>query len=76
MTAKRNANAFEPDGTRGELVRLVRQIQALKIELDGLRQRPGAGRRLQARERMLDQLRRRLANVARRTATDDLGNAA
>ncbi len=76
MTAKRNANAFEPDGTRGELVRLVRQIQALKIELDGLRKRPGAGRRLQAKERTLEQLRRRLANVARRTATDDLGNAA
>jgi regulator of replication initiation timing len=56
MSTARPVNSFEPNGTRRELVQLVRRIQALTLELE--------------------ELRRRLATVARRTATDDLGNAA
>jgi hypothetical protein len=61
-------------GERQELVRLVRRIQALTLELHELRRRDAPG--LDAKERTLDQLRWRLANVARRAATDDLDAAA
>jgi hypothetical protein len=62
-------------GERQELVRLVRRIQALTLELHELR-RDGGAPELDAKERTLDQLRWRLATVARRTATDDLDAAA
>jgi hypothetical protein len=59
-----------------ELVRLVRRIQDLTLELAELRQQPGANLELEAKERTLEELRWRLANVARRTATKDLDTAA
>jgi hypothetical protein len=61
---------------RRELVRLVRRIQALTLELHDLRQGDGAHAELQTKERTLEQLRWRLATVARRSATDDLSAAA
>jgi hypothetical protein len=76
MPTSRNPNQFEPHGTRRELVGLIRRIQALTFELAELRQHEGATTELRAKERTLDQLRWRLASVARRTAADDLGAAA
>jgi hypothetical protein len=76
MPNRRNLNQFEPRGTRRELVGLIRRIQALTLELAELREHGGATPELRAKERTLDQLRWRLASVARRTATDDLGGAA
>jgi hypothetical protein len=58
-----------PRGHRHELVRLVRRIQALTLEIYELRQREGRTPELQAKERRLEQLRWRLAAVARRAAT-------
>jgi hypothetical protein len=76
MHTTRNLNQFEPRGTRRELVALIRRIQALTLELAELRQHGGSTPELRAKERALDQLRWRLASVARRTAADDLGAAA
>jgi hypothetical protein len=66
----------DPPGSRGELVRLVRRIQALTLEVQELRSGEAATPELQAKEKMLEQLRWRLAVVARRSALDDLGAAA
>jgi hypothetical protein len=66
----------EPRGKRRELVRLVRRIQALTLELHELRQREAGTPELYAKERTLEQLRWRLASLARRAATGDLGAAA
>jgi len=66
----RNVSTLEPRGERRELVRIVRQIQALTAELDELRRHAAADPQVQARERTLEQLRWRLAAVARRIATD------
>jgi hypothetical protein len=66
----------EPNGERGELVRLVRRIQTLTVELDDVGRHTTASPEVQAKERTLEQLRWRLAAVARRTATESLGNAA
>jgi hypothetical protein len=76
MATSRNLNQFEPRGTRRELVGLIRRIQALTLELAELRQHGGTTPELKAKERELDQLRWRLASVARRSAVDDLGAAA
>jgi hypothetical protein len=54
----------EPRGKRRELVRLVRRIQALTLELHELRQREAGTPELYAKERTLEQLRWRLAAVA------------
>ena len=70
------ANPFEPRGERRELLRLIREIQARKLELDALRRRAGSGAALQEKERTLDQLRWRLAVVARHAASNDVGAAA
>ena len=53
-----------------ELLGLIREIQELRLELDRLRQIEGDGAQVQTKERTLDQLRWRLAVVARRAATD------
>lgn len=53
-----------------ELLGLIREIQELRLELDRLRQLEGDGAQVQTKERTLDQLRWRLAVVARRAATD------
>ena len=73
MSNDRNVSTLEP---RDELGWLVRWIQTLTAELDELRPHAAANPEVQARERTLEQLRWRLAAVARRTATDSLGNAA
>ena len=65
-----------PGSERSELVRLVRRIQALTIELHETRRLDLARADVEAKERLLEQLRWRLAAVARRAATDELGNAA
>jgi hypothetical protein len=65
----------EPKRGRPELARLVRRIKALTFELRELRRaesQPG----FHAKERELEHLRWRFAAVARRAATDELGNAA
>jgi hypothetical protein len=67
---------FESSGARRELIRLIRRIQALTIELEKLRRAAGTASEVEAKERTRDQLHWRLAMVARRTATDYLGNAA
>jgi hypothetical protein len=73
----RNVSPYEPRAReRGEAVRLVRRIQALFLELDELRRREDGTPELRAKERTLEQHRWRLAAVARRTATESLGNAA
>jgi hypothetical protein len=62
-------------GTANELLGLIREIQELRLELERLRRLEGNGAQLQAKERTLDQLRWRLAVLARRAA-NDLGAAA
>ncbi len=76
MPTSRSVNRSEPRGERGELLRLIRRIQALTLELNTLRQLDGADPELQVRERALEQLRWRLAVVARRAAANDVGAAA
>jgi hypothetical protein len=67
---------IEPSRQRRELARLLHQIQVLRVEVDELRQQASAGAELEQKHRTLEQLRWRLANLARRAATDELGNAA
>jgi hypothetical protein len=76
VSSDRNVSTLEASDERRELVRIVRQIQTLTAELDELRRQPAATPEVQASERTLEQLRWRLAAVARRTATDSFGNAA
>jgi hypothetical protein len=71
-----NTNRYEPGGERGEVLRLIRCIQSLTLELTRLRRLDGAEPELKAKERVLEQLRWRLAVVARRAATNDVGAAA
>jgi hypothetical protein len=68
-------NPFELSAGRSELAQLVGRIQTLTLELQESRRREHTPA-VAAKERMLEQLRWRLADVARRTATDRLGNAA
>jgi hypothetical protein len=68
-------NPFELSAERSELAQLVGRIQTLTLELQESRRREHTPA-VAAKERMLEQLRWRLADVARRTATDRLGNAA
>jgi hypothetical protein len=63
-------------GQRRELVRVVRRIQTLTLEINELKRGKRDTRELDAKERDLDDLRWRLAAVARRTAADDRGAAA
>jgi hypothetical protein len=60
----------------GELLQLIRAIQELTLELAQLRHEEHAGPELEAKERTLEQLRWRLAALARRLATEDFGAAA
>jgi hypothetical protein len=66
----------EPKSGRAELAGLVRRIQELTFELRELRRGGEPQPMLHAKQRELEQLRWRFAAVARRAATDDLGNAA
>jgi hypothetical protein len=76
MTSSRNVSQAEPRGERRELVRLVRRIQTLTLDLQEARWRRLSPAEVEAKERMREQLHWRLAAIARRTATDELGNAA
>jgi hypothetical protein len=76
MTPSRTASPFEPTGRRRELARLVGQIQTLTLELQNLRQRELETPEVDAKERTRERLRRQLAAVAKRAATDELGDAA
>jgi hypothetical protein len=76
MTTNRPLNPFELSGEQRELARLVRRIQTLTLELQELPRRELGSAAADAKEPTLDQLRWRLAAVARRTATAELGNAA
>jgi hypothetical protein len=60
----------------GELLQLIHSIQDLTLELAQLRHEDHAGPELEAKEHTLEQLRWRLATVARLLATDDFGAAA
>ena len=66
----------EPKRGRPELAPLVRRIQSLAFELRELRRAAEPQPVLLAKERELEELRWRFAAIARRAATDDLGNAA
>jgi hypothetical protein len=77
VSRTRDVNPSEPHAReRRELVRLVQQIQDLFLELELLRSREDAGEELRAKERELEELRWRLAVVARRSAPDDVDVAA
>jgi hypothetical protein len=76
MTPSRTASPFEPTGRRRELAQLVGQIQTLTLELQNLRHCELETPEVDAKERALERLRRQLAAVAKRTATDELGDAA
>jgi hypothetical protein len=60
----------------GELLQVIRAIQELTLELAQLRHGDHAGPEREAKEHALEQLRWRLAAVARRVPTDDCGAAA
>jgi hypothetical protein len=68
--------APESKSERAQLARLLRLIQALTFELRESRGDAGPRAELRTKERELEQLRWQLAAIARRAATDDLGNAA
>jgi predicted nucleic acid-binding Zn-ribbon protein len=73
----RDVSPIEPRSReRREVVRLLRRIQELSLEIADLRHREGSARDLDAKEHALDQLRWRLAALARRSASDDLDAAA
>jgi hypothetical protein len=78
MMKTRDVSPFEPRShERREAARLVRRrIQTLSLELEELRRYEQRTPEIQANERRLEQLRWRLASVARRTASDDLDAAA
>jgi hypothetical protein len=59
-----------------QVARLIERLQRGVVERDCLRRRRASRAELEARERALERLRWQLAAVARRTAYDDLGNAA
>jgi hypothetical protein len=76
MTTGRTASPFEPTGRRRELARLTGQIQTLTREPHKLHQRGLETAEVDAKERTLERLRRQLAALAQRTATDEPGNPA
>jgi hypothetical protein len=81
MAARPAGRSGRPGGLKmptagDDVLRLLRRIQAGKIELENLERRRASATELQARERALEQLRWQLAAVVRRSAHDDLGTAA
>jgi hypothetical protein len=66
MTTNRPANPSEPNSERRELARLIRRIQTLGLELQEPRRGELHAPEVDAKQRMLEQLRWRLAAVARR----------
>jgi hypothetical protein len=76
MTTNHPVEPFELSGDRHELGRLVARIQTLTLELQAVRRDRPDSAEFDAKTHTLDQLRWRLAAIARRSATDELGNAA
>jgi hypothetical protein len=76
MPTNRLPDLSTPSGPRRELARVVQRIQTLTLEIKELRRAGHHTRELDAREHELDDLRWRLAAVARRTAADDRSAAA
>lgn len=73
----REVRPLEPRSReRREVVRLVRRIQAFLSSSRSCGAVKAAPPELQAKERTLEQLRWRLAAAARRSASDDLDDAA
>jgi hypothetical protein len=62
--------------TSATVVRLTAELEAETLELDNLRRRGASPPELEAKERMLERLRWRLAVVARWAAEGDVGDAA
>jgi hypothetical protein len=60
---------------RHEVTRLLRRIQRLVLELRELEQRGITGPAVEAKERLVERLRWRLAAVARRTVATEFGAA-
>jgi hypothetical protein len=78
-TAGSHGRARRPPRRRtaeDELIRIIRAIQELTLDLAQLHHGEHSRPELEAKEHTLEQLRWRLAAVARRTATDDLDDAA
>jgi hypothetical protein len=76
MSTTRPPELIAPSGRRRELVRVVQRIQSLTLEIKELQRGERHTRELDALERELDDLRWRLAAVARGTAADDREAAA
>jgi hypothetical protein len=72
----RSRRRYQRRTAGGELRQVIRAIQELTLKLAQLRHEEQSGPELEAKEHTLEQLRWGLATVARRTATDELGNAA
>jgi hypothetical protein len=70
MSTRAGSHPFEPSGQRWELVDLVRRIQVLTLELQELEKREQNTPELDTKQRTLEQLRWRLAALARHTATE------
>ena len=66
----------EPRRQQPELDRLVRRLQVLTFELQELRRHGERRPEIKAKERELEPLRWRFAAIARRAASEDLGDAA
>lgn len=75
MPADRAAPELEAHRPGRDLAPLLRQIRVLTQELRLLRLRGTAEPELRAKERTLEQLRWRLAVVARRAALEDGGSS-
>jgi hypothetical protein len=72
----RSPRRYRRQTADGELLQVIRAIQELTLELAELRHVEHAGPELEAKEHTLEQLRWRLAALARRLATEDFGAAA
>ena len=68
MATNHDSIAVEPHRAGREVVRLIRQIQALRLDLEVLRRRGRSEPELRAKEQSLEQLRWRLAAAARAAA--------
>jgi hypothetical protein len=69
------ARSYQRRTGEGELLQIIRAIQELTLDLAHSHGQHGEPE-LEAKAHTLEQLRWRLAAVARRRATDELGNAA
>ena len=75
-STQRSSGATSVSGARAEVIELIREIQRLTLELRNLQRRRATRAEAAATERVVDQLRWRLAVAARRGAIGDLGAVA